>query len=215
MVRRPAGKHTGRSLTSLLWRAQETSPLASLWAGWVRPHPPSPPTGRGSALDENPTPIIHSRSKIKEGGPLCYSAALKTSRWSKVDCLVWPQIHQMKSKRPWTWSYWILKGRVGDDVLDLFPPRKPGFASLATRCTRQPSAGARDAQHAGCLVGGSVSPGDGPTYSLGCSAWTVQLPAALPVGLCSPSRGQSLRLLCRQVAWTPWRADWTCALYSL
>lgn len=96
----------------------------------VRPHLPP----EGAAFEEDRMPVIHSCSKAGEGGHLCYSIASKTWRWSKVDCFVCPQIHQMKS-RPWTWSHWILKGRVWGDVLDLFPHRSqvlPAWPCAAT-----------------------------------------------------------------------------------
>lgn len=60
----------------------------------------------------------------------------------------------------------MLKGRVRADVSDLSLPHEPGFANLVTRCTRQASPGPHNAQHAGRLVGGSLSPGDCPRRSL-------------------------------------------------
>lgn len=103
----------------------------------------------------------------------------------------------MKSKRPWTWSYCILKGRVGWRHLLPFSVR---FCQLCHACTRQLSAGLWCS--ARWVLSRWLSESWRWSYlQLGCPAEQGSQPPSLSG--CARWGGQSLRLLCRQVAWTP------------
>lgn len=89
---------------------------------------------------------------------------LRSTRWKAKDL------------EPEVTESWTTGSRLASGIL--FLPHKPGFASLVLRCARH--YGLRNAQRAGHLVGGSVSPGYWPTHSLSITAWAARLPATTP-----------------------------------